>query len=134
MQIQLNLFDKPDQKDNYIAESYTGIYGMHKYWSKKPYNIIRTFIHKYSKEGEIVLDPFCGSGISVIESVIANRKAIGFDINPSAIFITKQIISKVSATLLYNAFRQLERNVKATISSFYTVKRNGINYYGQPVS
>lgn len=57
--------DETKDKINHIAKSYTGIYGMHKYWSKKPYNIIRDFILRYTTKGEIVIDPFCGSGISM---------------------------------------------------------------------
>lgn len=80
--------DETKGKTNHVAESYTGIYGMHKYWSKKPYNIIRDFILRYTNMGEIVIDPFCGSGISIAESIFTGRKAIGIDINPSAIFIS----------------------------------------------
>ena len=90
---QLELF-KTEKKGHHKADAYTGIYAMHKYWSKKPYNIIRNFIEKYSDRNEIVLDPFCGSGISITESIILGRKAIGIDINPSAIFITEQMIKK----------------------------------------
>lgn len=67
---QLNLFeDETNGKTNHIAEPSTGIYGMHKYWSKKPYNIVRDFILQYTEKNQVVLDPFCGSGISVIESI-----------------------------------------------------------------
>ncbi len=85
---QLTLFEDKAKNKSHVAESYTGIYGMHKYWSKKPYNIIQDFILRYTKKGEIVIDPFCGSGISITESIFTGRKAIGIDINPSAIFIT----------------------------------------------
>lgn len=67
----------------FVAESYTGIYSMHKYWSKKPFNLVRNLILKYSNENDIVLDSFCGSGISLIEAILTNRKAIGVDINPA---------------------------------------------------
>lgn len=130
MSPQLDLFKTEEQTDTYSAESYTGIYGMHKYWSKKPYNIIRAFIQKYSGKDEVVLDPFCGSGISVIEAVITSRKGIGFDINPSAIFITKQVLTKISSSKLYKSFQQIESKIKGKINSFYQVKRNGNAYQG----
>ncbi len=130
MGAQIDIFANKSQTDSYTAESYKGIYGMHKYWSKKPYNIIRTFIQKYSDTGDKVLDPFCGYGISVIESVITNRKGVGFDINPSAIFITKQVLAKVSTAKLYEAFKQIESKAKDKINSFYRVKRNGNIYQG----
>jgi adenine-specific DNA methylase len=130
MRAQLDIFKTEEQADSYSAESYTGIYGMHKYWSKKPYNVIRTFIQKYCGKDGVVIDPFCGSGIAVIEAVITGRKGIGFDINPSAIFITKQVLTKVSSSKLYENFKQIESKIKEKINSFYRVKRNGNTYQG----
>lgn len=121
---QLTLFeDETKNRNNHVAESYTGIYGMHKYWSKKPYNIIRDFILRYTNKNDIVIDPFCGSGISITESIFIGRKAVGIDINPSAIFITKQMINKVSTRLLQEEFRKLELDIKDKINSFYMLKR-----------
>lgn len=126
--MQLEIFDVKKNIDDYSAESYTGIYGVHKYWSKKPYNIIRHFIEKYSQEEEIVLDPFCGSGISVIESILSNRKAVGFDINPSAIFITKQMLNKISTSKLYESYTKIESQVKDKIDSLYVIERDNKKY------
>jgi DNA modification methylase len=130
MESQLDIFGIKKENDSYSAESYTGIYGMHKYWSKKPYNIIRRFIQTYSSKDDIVIDPFCGSGISVIEAIITGRKGIGFDINPSAVFITKQILTKVSVSKIYDSFKQIESDLREKINSFYHVKRNGNVYQG----
>ena len=128
---QLNLLeDKVENKTNHVAESYTGIYGMHKYWSKKPYNIIRDFIFRYTNRDDIVIDPFCGSGISITESIFTGRKAIGIDINPSAIFITKQMISKIPTNALREEFRNLELEIKNKINSFYIVKRGIKEFIG----
>jgi len=128
---QLTLFeDEIKNKTNHIAESYTGIYGMHKYWSKKPYNIIRDFILRYTNKSEIVVDPFCGSGISVTESIFTGRKAIGIDINPSAIFITRQMINKIPTKLIREEFSKLESEIKDKINSFYVVKRGNEKFVG----
>jgi DNA modification methylase len=56
-------------------------------WS--PY-IPRNILIRYSKEGDIVLDQFLGSGTTLIECKLLNRKGIGVDINPSAIKIAKE--------------------------------------------
>lgn len=127
--IQTVLMEKPEV-NKHIAESYTGIYSMHKYWSKKPFNIIRDFILKYSKRGEIVLDPFCGSGISITESIFTGRKAIGIDINPSAIFITKQMLSRVNFKKLNEKYKELEKSCKEKINNLYIVKRDGKQFIG----
>lgn len=42
-----------------------------------------------SKKGDIVLDPFCGSGTVLLEALLAGRNAIGADTNPLARLISK---------------------------------------------
>lgn len=49
----------------------------------------RNLILKYTKENDIVLDPFCGSGTSMIECKLLNRKGIGIDVNTDALKIAK---------------------------------------------
>jgi len=128
---QLTLFgNETKDETNHIAKSYTGIYGMHKYWSKKPYNILRDFILRYTNKGDIVIDPFCGSGISITESIFIRRKAVGIDINPSAIFITKQMLNKIPAKLIQEEFSRLESEIEDKINSFYDVRRGGAKFVG----
>lgn len=56
-------------------------------WS--PY-IPRNLILRYSKEGDTVLDPFLGSGTTLVETKLLKRKGIGIDINPDSIEIAKE--------------------------------------------
>lgn len=56
-------------------------------WS--PY-IPRNLILRYSKVGDTVLDPFLGSGTTLIETKLLKRKGIGVDINPNSLEITKK--------------------------------------------
>ena len=51
--------------------------------------IPRNVILRYSKENDIVLDCFVGSGTTLIETKLLNRKGIGIDINPEALTIAK---------------------------------------------
>jgi len=55
-------------------------------WS--PY-IPKNIILRYSSVGDTVLDQFLGSGTTLIETKLLNRKGIGIDINPEAIKIAK---------------------------------------------
>lgn len=55
-------------------------------WS--PY-IPRNIILRYSKEGDTVLDQFVGGGTTLIEAKLTNRNAIGIDINPQAVEISR---------------------------------------------
>ncbi len=52
-------------------------------------------IQQFSQPTDTILDPFCGSGSSLLEAQLLHRNAIGIDINPLA-----QLISKVKTTPL----------------------------------
>jgi hypothetical protein len=45
-------------------------------------------INELSKEGDLVLDPFCGSGTTLVEAVRLKRRCVGIDINPLAKIMT----------------------------------------------
>ncbi|MBI4683591.1 MAG: hypothetical protein HY755_00130 [Nitrospirae bacterium] len=44
-----------------IPEESTPMYRIHRYWGRKPWNIFGKYIEKYTSEGDIILDPFCGN-------------------------------------------------------------------------
>jgi hypothetical protein len=49
--------------------------------------VVRRLLDIYSKPGDVVLDPFCGSGTLLVEAALMKRDAIGVDIDPVASFI-----------------------------------------------
>lgn len=53
-----------------------------------PY-VAKNIILRYSKPNDLVLDQFIGGGTTLIECKLNNRNAIGIDINPKAVEITK---------------------------------------------
>ena len=64
----------------------TAIYNMHGYHQgKKPHDAIREYIKHYTKIGEIVLDPFCGSGGAPLACLMERRSAIAIDLSPKSI-------------------------------------------------
>jgi DNA modification methylase len=73
----------------------TAIYNMHTYWSKKPHDAIRQYIRHYTSPGDIVLDPFCGSGGTCLAALLDGRTAIAIDRSPAATFITKNYCTPV---------------------------------------
>lgn len=66
-----------------------GSHGLHKYPAKFFPELPRWLIQKYSKPGNIVLDPFMGSGTSNIEALLLGRHSVGIDVDPFAKFLTK---------------------------------------------
>ena len=71
-----------------VAKPHTPVYKMHRYFARRPWSVFRSLVEHYSNPGSIVLDPFCGGGVTVVEGLRLGRKVIGVDINPLATFIS----------------------------------------------
>ncbi|MGO8900254.1 MAG: DNA methyltransferase [Isosphaeraceae bacterium] len=100
----------------------TAIYNMHVYWSKKPHTAIRQYVRHYTRPGDIVLDPFCGSGGTALAALLEGRKAIASDRSPAATFITKNHCTPVDPDALREAFEQVKREVQPEIDWLYETR------------
>lgn len=58
--------------------------------TQKPIGIIRKYLQVSSKQGDLVLDPFMGSGTTAVACKQLNRNFIGFEINPDYIKVAEQ--------------------------------------------
>jgi len=59
------------------------------YPTQKPLLLLERIIKIASNEGDTVLDPFCGSGTTLVAAVLMKRKTIGIDISGDALGITR---------------------------------------------
>ena len=105
-----------------IARPHTPVYKMHRYFARRPWSVFRALIEHYSNPGSIVLDPFCGGGVTVVEGLRLGRKVIGVDINPLATFITRMEAIDVDIDELKAAFDQVEAACRKKIEELYTTK------------
>lgn len=85
-------------------------YGVHPYFTRRPANVVRAYLQRYSEEGDVVLDPFGGTGVTAIEAFLLGRTAIQNDLNPFANFIARNIAdTTLPATVpLRQAFERVE--------------------------
>jgi hypothetical protein len=103
-------------------KGYTGLYSFHKYWGKKPSETIGFLIEKLSAPNDVVCDPFVGSGVVVVESLLRSRRVIGIDLNPIAVEITKFIANPPSSDAVRHAFQRLKSEVQSKINQSYTIE------------
>jgi excisionase family DNA binding protein len=64
-------------------------HGIHPYPAKFPPQIPARLIEILTRPGEVVLDPFCGSGTTLVEALRLNRAVVGTDINPVAVLLSE---------------------------------------------
>lgn len=70
-------------------------HSLHPYPAKFPPQLPNTILSKFGKKRQVVLDPFCGSGTTLVEARLLGFNAIGVDVNGLS-----SLLSKVKATPL----------------------------------
>lgn len=78
-------------------------------------------------DGLVVLDPFAGSGTTLVEAVKLGADVVGFDINPVATLVQRQALARWDEAELVAAFKQVEQDCRATIDSLH------VNVLGETV-
>ena len=90
---------------------HTPMYVMHKFFARKQEDVISEYIKVYTEEGETILDPFCGSGVMIAEALKLDRRAIGIDINPVSIFVTRNTIKYLDTTDIKKEFDSIRNDI-----------------------
>jgi 16S rRNA G966 N2-methylase RsmD len=101
-------------------EPHTAMYVWHKYWSRKTWNVVGEHVRSYTKEHQVVFDPFSGSGVVAIEAARGKRRAIVCDLNPAATRITELTLRPVNTLKLLEAFERVRALVHKRIADLYT--------------
>jgi 16S rRNA G966 N2-methylase RsmD len=83
-------------------------FGVHGYFTKQSWNVVAEYIKNFSKPGDLVLDPFGGSGVTAIEAMMNNRRTISIDINPMAVFMVKSLTAPIGQQELHDAFERVK--------------------------
>jgi site-specific DNA-methyltransferase (adenine-specific) len=68
------------------------------YPTQKPVLLLEQIIKTVTNEGDIVLDPFCGSGTTLVASALLNRQYIGIDIAEDAVLLSNRRLKEMIVT------------------------------------
>lgn len=104
------------------AETHTPEYLMHKYWARKPHNVISQCINALTNEEDTVVDPFCGSGVTIREGALIGRKCIGFDLNPVAVLISRVLLDPPETEAFLKVFNEIYDKVYSEYGYLYQTK------------
>lgn len=91
------------------ANTQEHLHTLHPYPAKFIPQIPRKAITKWSKPGDLIYDPFCGCGTTLLEASLLGRNAIGTDNNAVAVLVTKAKISNYNQDNLARLQRFAER-------------------------
>jgi len=103
----------------------TTSYRVHSYHTKVPPEAILPFVEQGTRADGVVLDPFCGSGMTGLAALRAGRHALLIDISPAAVHIANNYVTPCSPPALLEALRRLEAEVGSTMEWLYGLGDRG---------
>ncbi len=93
-----------------------------KHPTQKPVELLTRIIHASTKEGDLVLDPFCGSSTTGVAAVLLNRKYVGIDLESEYLQLSKK---RLEDTIKKSSVK-IERVERVCGNYIPTVRTQGI--------
>jgi DNA modification methylase/transcriptional regulator with XRE-family HTH domain len=118
-QIGSKAVEKPMGKLHVPGGRNSAFYLAHSYHTKVPPEAIRPFIEHYTKPGDVVLDPFCGSGMTGLAAALTGRRAILNDLSPAAIHLAWNHTRPCDPQALADGFSLIEARLAKRFESLY---------------
>ncbi|KKM78828.1 hypothetical protein LCGC14_1356060 [marine sediment metagenome] len=134
-EVSLDEIDETYNKLPFVSDVEEGkngpIYNAHSYHTKVPYKAIVKFINHYTKEGDVVFDGFCGSGMTGVAAKMCNRNAILNDISPSATLIAYNYCNSQKYQEFNNKIIEILKEVEKECGWMYKTQHNKIGIDGK---
>lgn len=118
-------------KEPFVADISEGkndpIYNAHSYHTKVPHKAIMRYIDHYTAPGDLVLDGFCGTGMTGVacSHVGRERKSILVDLSPIATFIAKNLNGSLDAIAFLDAAKSIVVDIKNETDGLYATNHTG---------
>jgi dihydroorotate dehydrogenase electron transfer subunit len=106
------------------------IHALHPRGASLPPASVADLIRAYTREGDVVLDPFGGNGTTAIEALRLGRRAVTIDPNPLASFFTEVVFTPASLPRLQWAFQDLRDACRGVISELFATACPGCGKKG----
>lgn len=105
-----------------VAEPYPARHQLHKYWGKKPANVLRALVELFTVPGQHVLDPFAGSGVAIHEAAALGRRATGVDLNPIAVRLGALLVDPPAPAAFLRAAHAVGERLAPLAAELYATR------------
>jgi DNA modification methylase/DNA-directed RNA polymerase subunit RPC12/RpoP len=95
------------------------VYNAHSYHTKVPHKAIVHYIEHYTRPGDIVLDGFCGTGMTGVAAQLTGRHAVLCDLSPLATFLATNFCSTTTAIDFKEKIENVMTEVNDSVEPLY---------------
>jgi putative DNA methylase len=113
-----------------VAERHTPIYSVHRYFARRPHNVFAAILDHYLTKPSLILDPFAGGGVTLVEGLTLNHRVLAADINPLACFVMAGQMTAVSPDEIREAVAACITYCEERIGFTYTFEGQKVYWYG----
>lgn len=104
-------------------------YAFHKYWARKPHNVVRRALEAAGVgPGDLVLDPFSGSGVPLSEAAVLGARVVGCDVNPVAVELTRVTLDPPDPAVVRGAIGRLLAELEREFAPAYATPSGSLRY------
>ncbi len=107
-------------------------HGLFRYFGKFPPPVASYLIKKYSKPGELVSDPMCGSATTGVECLLDERECELRDVNPLSLLLARVKTRRVSANSLSCALERVRKRYVPLDHGFEPVGLRDVSHWFLP--
>jgi DNA modification methylase len=126
--------------ESYIAEpirnafipkkAQSWLYKIHPFYTRQPLNVVEEYVRHFCPVGGLVVDPFCGSGVTAVAALSNRRRALCIDLDPLAVFITKMTcIAPVDLDEYWQVFAKIEKTINPLVDFIKKASSKEIENY-----
>ncbi len=115
--------DEIDIPDVIRAPRTDPIYNCHAYLTKVPVAAILPFVEQFTQPGEVVLDPFAGSGMTGLAAAMQGRRALLADISVLGQHIARGYLTEVSPSAFRIAADGVVAAARNALGDLYVTRR-----------
>ena len=100
------------------------IYNAHSYHTKVPYKAITHYIEHFTEPGDVVLDVFCGTGMTGVAAQLLGRESILVDLSPAATFLASNFCSQLDVDSFEIMATSLQGEIESKVRKLYELSTN----------
>ncbi|NQT51191.1 hypothetical protein HQ576_04040 [bacterium] len=111
-----------DVPHDIVGTKQSAAYRMHSYHTKVPPEGIVPFLQRHTRPGDVVLDPFCGSGMTGVAARQSGRRAVLVDLSPAATFIAYHYCASLDPAQFRREAAQVLEAARAELEPLYATR------------